>query len=366
MDEEIQLAKKNSDTQKGLIIADGLTIDNDTRAKFYDKLKVDLSFVPGTDVAKTKEVGEVVTGGSGKKYFLYPSADGKKLYAAAYKASDKSITKDEANGLIAEIIDDNGKYVFALNGNGEADITAAKYDIVKDVLNYNGAKSLANTLTAHVKATVTEKNGQCENPIILTNPLFDVKFLRPLNASGNASKKFTDAIDNGNILYLKDLASFSDWRAQWTSPTYYTYYEVNVMKALVDDITTTLNNGTLGSTKLIDVAPNTKFEWYTWGASVPGSLNGKNLKDANNKVIYDRSKSSIGYQAAVPATATTAGTAEVPGIDFGCLYYPNIDVNVGNFSIQVPLEIGYHWGTLRGTNVTIDIEYTVKNGAREK
>ena len=72
------------------------------------------------------------------------------------------------------------------------------------------------------------------------------------------------------------------------------------------------------------------------------------------------SKACVKYVAA-DATATPPVTGETY-LDLGILYYPNIDVNVGDFSIQVPLEVTYWWGTLRGVNVKIDVKYTKNNG----
>jgi hypothetical protein len=355
------IAAKTSDPEKALIPATGKSIDNTIRGYLTNNLEFTLAFVGGSSSLKLgddEKSGDIVTGGSGQNYFMYP-ADDKTLVAIPVNAKGQPValaaagvakfTAWPAAADLAKIkVATISNYEFQLYGHKVADISGKDYYIVKDILNYSGEKSLANTLTAHVKASVAEVSLTCNNPVILENPTFDVKFLRPLNASGASNATFTDAVDNGNTLYLKNLATFVDWRNSWTTETYHKFYVVKSLIPNTDDITTTLNNGTLGTTKLSDVAPNTKFNYYANKDVVPAGI------------PYDMSKACVKYVAA-DATATPP-VAEQKYLDLGILYYPNIDVNVGDFSIQVPLEVTYWWGTLRGVNVKIDVKYTKNNG----
>ena len=299
-------------------------------------MKIDLWFKPGSQKDNTTGAyGYVVNSVSGQKYFVYPkNYPNKSKTLTAYKwNANTSSTSGAAtdivtieNGVAKDLNNNTIKSAFTLNNYPEN-------TVLEDILNYASHKDLANSLTATVGVTV--KEGDCEVPVILTNPQFDVKFLRPLNPVGAAEKEFTDATDGGNKLDIIDLLNLSDWRDKWSAiaygddgkmkdDSYWTYYQVTSIVPDLENITTTMGGGTLGSTKL----------------------------------------SAVSNQVQVSRNPTGAKHLLKNGNDFGYLLYVNNNNTVTDFKIRVPLKVGYYWGKTAGqinTYVDITVKYTLNN-----
>lgn len=250
-----------------------------------DKLTYDFRFVIN-DAYKTQ------TGLSGKVYTLSVSSDGYTLYAAP------------AAGLPEKVAVLNGSVV-------EYQKTTA----AKDLLNAASHNNLAKTVTATVG--IYAENG-CDMELPIAGNMFDMKFLRPIDVVGADDVTFTDAIDHGNTKDVAELVEFTDWRDQWLE-AYIGYYGVIAITADLDDITTTLNGGTLGKTLLSDVNPKLVFK-----------------------------QTGVGTEG------------EYGNVMFGQLLYENNGQVTGTFKVRVPLTVTYDWGEVK-TYVDITIENTKAN-----
>lgn len=243
-----------------------------------DELTYDFKFVIN-DAYKTQ------TGLSGKVYTLSVSSDGHTLYAASAASLPEKVAV--LNGSVVEY---------------------QKTATAKDLLNAASHNNLAKTMTATVG--IYAENG-CDMELPIAGNMFDMKFLRPIDVVGADDVTFTDAIDHGNTKDVAKLVKFTDWRDQWLE-AYIGYYGVTAITADLGGITTTLNGGTLGTTKLSDVNPNLKFK------------------------------------------------QETDGQTFGQLLYENNGQVTGTFKVRVPLTVTYDWGEVK-TYVDITIENTKAN-----
>lgn len=263
-------------------VGNKITLNTTGGAFANGKLTYDFRFVIN-DAYKTQ------TGLSGKVYTLSVSSDGHTLYATY-------------NGVKEEVAVLNGSVV-------EYQKTAT----AKDLLNAASHNNLAKTMTATVG--IYAENG-CDMELPIAGNMFDMKFLRPIDVVGADDVTFTDAIDHGNTKDVAELVKFTDWRDQWLE-AYIGYYGVTAITADLGGITTTLNGGTLGTTKLSDVNPNLKFKQETGGQPYGGRT-------------------------------------------FGQLLYENNGQVTGTFKVRVPLTVTYDWGEVK-TYVDITIENTKAN-----
>lgn len=266
-------------------VGNKITLNTTGGAFANGKLTYDFRFVIN-DAYKTQ------TGLSGKVYTLSVSSDGHTLYAAS------------AAGLPEKVAVLNGSVV-------EYQKTAT----AKDLLNAASHNNLAKTMTATVG--IYAENG-CDMELPIAGNMFDMKFLRPIDVVGADDVTFTDAIDHGNTKDVAELVKFTDWRDQWLE-AYIGYYGVTAITADLDDITTTLNGGTLGKTLLSDVNPKLKF-----------------------------SQTGVGTEG------------EYGNVMFGQLLYENNGQVTGTFKVRVPLTVTYDWGEVK-TYVDITIENTKAN-----
>lgn len=333
----LQLAAKDAEDtavgkQKGYKAAEGKSISEAIRA---EGLNSRLHFISGTTKIKIdgKDVfGTVMTGMSGAKYFVLPDAeDNQELIG--YKLNDKGdAVVGDAEILVT--IEDTKFVVF--DDEDELDNEGPSY--VEDLINYASHKDLANTFTAVVGISVTF--GECEAPVMLTDSTFNVKFLRPVDVDGSASKQFTDAVDGGNKLDILELIKPIDWRDKWDNMTwvksgnfqyttegnYFKYYNVLSIVPDIDGITTDMGGGTLGQTLLSSVSQQVKVTYETEGAT-----------------------HLVGPKA-----------EPMEGGDFGYLRYDNNNNTVTDFTIRVPLTIGYYWGSTT-SYVDIKVKNTLNN-----
>ena len=326
-----------------------------------------------TFAANTK--GDVMKAASGANYLLV--ARGTDLWAFRYQTAGatRNTYRDAGAVIVAQIVrrttvpnaNPNTYYedetVFVLLNNAYA----------KDLVNAASHTDLANSLTGHVRARV-ELACDARIQVKLTNPTFDVKFLRPVDIKGVDARIFRDATDGGNVLNLVDLIQFNDWRERWNpafgtstanlfnanangtpnyaSPkwgavtnNYFQYYQVQSISADIANITTDMNNGTLGQTLLRNVTSNAQF------TNVP-----QIAANSRSAVMFGYSTASGAWAAPTGAFVVMPGT----GAGINALKYENNQTTVGTFKVRVPLVVEYFWGTLR-TTVDLTVDNTLQN-----
>lgn len=235
---------------------------------------------------------------SGTKYTMSASVDGRKLYATAGGMKE----------IVAKI---NGS-----TGVVEYDETGFYGTYGQDLLNAASHNDLAHTVTATVAIYATNA---CGMPLPIENNTFDIKFLRPINVEGATGIAFTDAKDGSNKVDLYKLVTFTDWRDVWKdefvkAPA--NGYGVTKITPDVDDITTNMNNGTLGETLLSSITKDITFK----------------------KVVYG------GVQFG----------------QFGQLVYENQGHATAEFVVRVPITVTYYWGKVK-TYVDITVNATQGN-----
>lgn len=255
---------------------------------FKENLNYEYKFI--ITEANQKQVGL-----SGTKYRMSTSADGYLLFANAGQGTE----------IVAELDGSVVKY----NETGA---------YAQDLLNAASHNDLAHTVTATVGIYVTNA---CDMPLPVENNTFDVKFLRPINVVGAEGVAFTDAIDGGNQADLYKLLTFTDWRDTWKeefvkAPN--AGYGVTSITPDIDNITTDMNNGTLGETLLSSITKDITFK-----------------KDANAGKAYG-------------------------GVTFGQLVYENVGHVTSTFKVRVPLTVTYYWGEVK-TSVDITVNATQGN-----
>ena len=255
---------------------------------FKENLNYEYKFI--ITEANQKQVGL-----SGTKYRMSTSADGHLLFANAGQGTE----------IVAELDGSVVKY----NETGA---------YAQDLLNAASHKDLAHTVTATVGIYVTNA---CDMPLPVENNTFDVKFLRPINVAGVEGVAFTDAKDDGNQADLYKLLTFTDWRGTWKeeyvkAPN--AGYGVTSITPDIDDITTDMNNGTLGETLLSSITKDIAFK-----------------KDPNAGKAYG-------------------------GVTFGQLVYENVGHVTSTFKVRVPLTVTYYWGEVK-TSVDITVNATQGN-----
>lgn len=257
---------------------------------FKENLNYEYKFI--ITEANQKQVGL-----SGTKYRMSTSADGHLLFANAGQGTE----------IVAELDGSVVKY----NETGA---------YAQDLLNAASHNDLAHTVTATVGIYVTNA---CDMPLPVENNTFDVKFLRPINVAGVEGVAFTDANaeDGGNQADLYKLLTFTDWRDTWKeeyvkAPN--AGYGVTSITPDIDDITTDMNNGTLGETLLSDITDDIVFK-----------------KDPNAGKAYG-------------------------GVTFGQLVYENVGHVTSTFKVRVPITVTYYWGKVK-TYVDITVNATEGN-----
>lgn len=272
----------------------------------------------GADVQKPSDVklnlvfsetnkGKRFKGVDGKEYELTVSNDGK--------------------GLMANVVGNTGVSYQVAKLSSPADVKDTKIGYnhsegAHALLNYMAHNKLNDqTLNAIVgiKATV----GSCSAELPLDNNTFNVRFLRPLNVQGT-DKEVEDASTSGpQILNLKDLVKFTDWRDNW-KPEYYNYFGITSIE-------------------------------------IPGVNDGESISK-NKDVKTDLGQVDGKYVALNTVTdqldfvynTNTAGNT---------LTYSNLGATVQKFHVQIPVVVRYIWGYLTST-VTVTVNRTSGNAKR--
>lgn len=177
---------------------------------------------------------------------------------------------------------------------------------------------LAHSVTATVAIYA---QSACGMELPIKNNTFDVKFLRPINATGAPDVAFTDAIDGGNQIDKYLLLSFTDWRGKWSNDFVKAPnagYGIDYIIADINGITTDMSGKDITKDLLSSVTKDIVFtQDYTSGKSYGGAK-------------------------------------------FGQLTYKNVGHVTSTFKVRVPLTVTYYWGEVK-TYVDITVNATQGN-----
>ena len=226
-------------------------------------------------------------------------------------------------------------------------------DVAKELLNaYESVPSdyEAAQLFANIGVTAYSP---CNTALSLSGAVNPYYFLRPINAKGVDGKFFIDGkdlhVDESNI-NLFELFDFTDWRGEkfvkapgdYTNLWYFKYYNVKNIKVDLDNVTTDLDGGTLGTTKLSDKTTGIHLE-YWFGPRTSPTAQYTTTAAANIPVNI------------VASAEPNWGIGHYNGLidKFGYIHYHNNLSTVSkDFTICVPVSFTYDWGVV---NTHVDI-----------
>ena len=255
--------------------------------------------------------------------------------------------------------------LYCKKGSGATEYEVAKLDQINGVVSYQDndvAKELLNAyesvpsdyedaqLSANIGVTAYSSCGTALSLSGAVNPYY---FLRPINAEGADGKFFIDGkdlhVDESNI-NLFELFDFTDWRGEkfvkapgdYTNLWYFKYYNVKNIKVDLDNVTTDLDGGTLGTTKLSDKTTGIHLE-YWFGPRTSPTAQYTTTAAANIPVNI------------VASAEPNWGISHYNGLidKFGYIHYHNNLSTVSkDFTICVPVSFTYDWGVV---NTHVDI-----------
>ena len=255
--------------------------------------------------------------------------------------------------------------LYCKKGSGATEYEVAKLDQTNGVVSYQDndvAKELLNAyesvpsdyeaaqLFANIGVTAYSS---CNTALSLSGAVNPYYFLRPINAKGVDGKFFIDGkdlhVDESNI-NLFELFDFTDWRGEkfvkapgdYTNLWYFKYYNVKNIKVDLDNVTTDLDGGTLGTTKLSDKTTGIHLE-YWFGPRTSPTAKYTTTAAANIPVNI------------VASAEPNWGISHYNGLidKFGYIHYHNNLSTVSkDFTICVPVSFTYDWGVV---NTHVDI-----------
>ena len=255
--------------------------------------------------------------------------------------------------------------LYCKKGSGATEYEVAKLDQTNGVVSYQAndvAKELLNAyesvpsdyeaaqLFANIGVTAYSP---CNTALSLSGAVNPYYFLRPINAKGVDGKFFIDGkdlhVDESNI-NLFELFDFTDWRGEkfvkapgdYTNLWYFKYYNVKNIKVDLDNVTTDLDGGTLGTTKLSDKTTGIHLE-YWFGPRTSPTAKYTTTAAANIPVNI------------VASAEPNWGISHYNGLidKFGYIHYHNNLSTVSkDFTICVPVSFTYDWGVV---NTHVDI-----------
>lgn len=189
----------------------------------------------------------------------------------------------------------------------------------------------------------------CDIALALEGSNYPAYFLRPISMNDNGTGEFIDAQANGSTINIAEVFNFVDWRDQefrngtdYKNVWLYAYYNVKQVDVKISDITTTLNGGTLGTTKLSDVTNKIKISQLDAAGNVSTTPVTMNLSAFNRE------------------SAGTSATWNAIVAAMGKIKYENNGNNVQDFKLQIPIEFTYDWGTIK-SSVTVNVKSTMGN-----
>ena len=248
---------------------------------------------------------------NGVKYQLVRGTDHTKLYVG---------TADVADNLVASI---------AADGT----LTYATTDSAKKLLNLYGHLIPKHFANVEIVATYDE----CK--LALGTENFKVRFLRPVDVLDGDQAKFIDAQANGSSIVLGDLFDLKDWRE-----------EALIVKNAAGVYESAVENG-------VSLYPYYEFETIKVDiANAECDLTGTRKKVSE---VTDKLQLSVTEDGAESAT-NTVDIADVAALNTTKIVYKNNEGNVQKFTLWIPVEITYYWGTLKAV-AKCDVESTKAN-----
>lgn len=226
-------------------------------------------------------------------------------------------------------------------------------DVAKELLNaYASVPSDYEDAQLSANIGVTAYSS-CNTALSLSGAVNPYYFLRPINAKGVDGKFFIDGkdlhVDESNI-NLFELFDFTDWRGEkfvkapgdYTNLWYFKYYNVKNIKVDLDNVTTDLDGGSLGKTKLSAKTSDIHLE-YWFGPRTSPTAQYTTTAAANVPVNI------------VASAEPNWGISHYNGLidKFGYIHYHNNLSTVSkDFTICVPVSFTYDWGVV---NTHVDI-----------
>ncbi len=226
-------------------------------------------------------------------------------------------------------------------------------DVAKELLNaYASVPSDYEDAQLSANIGVTAYS-PCNTALSLSGAVNPYYFLRPINAKGVDGKFFIDGkdlhVDESNI-NLFELFDFTDWRGEkfvkapgdYTNLWYFKYYNVNNIKVDLDNVTTDLDGGTLGETKLSAKTSDIHLEYWFGPRTRPTAQ------------YTTTAAANVPVNIVAPAEPNW-GISHYNGLidKFGYIHYHNNLSTVSkDFTICVPVSFTYDWGVV---NTHVDI-----------
>ena len=287
--------------------------------------------------------------------------------AETKKASNADWTKWTGRTVhkIATLVDDANdsghKCVVKYNYGENQDLKDA--EVAKFLLNY--FKSVPPQYTEAKLFANIGVTAYCDENIAMSlkgaiNPYY---FLRPVNAVAATDKYFVDGadqhVDESNIDVFNAL-TFKDWRGEkfvnfeaanladsLKNMWYFKYYNVNSIEIDIENITTTLDGGYLGETKLSDKTEKINIEHWTGERVTPTVVS---TIDNQNALVIELNTPANPAKWSVNAADKYSWLVK----KFGYIHYHNNGTTIETpFTLRVPVSFTYTWGTI---NTYVDIQ----------
>lgn len=212
-----------------------------------------------------------------------------------------------------------------VSGAGDVMVLNPRSATAKTLLNYK-AENLQVRLGMTNSACTEFASQSLRSVTVNGNPYFEVVFVRPISATEQSAKTFTDGVnfgEDGSYISVDSLVSLIDWR-NYTFvkyPWFTQYYGVTSISVNTSSITTDLG----GTVKALSTYPDLLVN-------------------------------------------TAAGPFEGHSSASGFLTYRNTGNTLGvDFNLYVPVTITYKWGTISSTVITVKVKKTVgPSGVKKK
>lgn len=302
-------------------------------------------------------VGDVqLTVRENKIYDLYDGTSSQITDNSKISIAEVTLSADYTKGIYTNTeLMANGHVIARINQETGV-ITYENNRVAKELLNYSpSVPKDAAKLYANIGVVLNNTADRCDLVAGLTDAVNSYYFLRPLNISAISGKVYVDGVDayreeaNLNVF---DVFEFSDWRGdngKFVTPDfrnlwYFKYYGISKFFVDVENVTTTLNNGELGKTKLSEKTNMIFLQHCTGDITHPTEVPATGL--------------DITYTS---ATAPTWDLVQYNGLKnkFGFIRYVNNGNNVSeSFMLRIPVKVTYTWGDIE-TYVDVTVNKTL-------
>ena len=243
-------------------------------------------------------------------YQLIQGTDPTKLYVGAADVAANLVATIAADGTLTYATTDNAKMLLNLYGH----LIPKHFAKIEIVATYDDCK------------------------LALGTDNFNVRFLRPVDVLDGDQAKFIDAQANGSSISLGDLFDLKDWReeplivkknglyesAVENGVSLYPYYEFNTIK--------------------VDLA----------NAECDLTGTRKKVSDVTDKLQLTVTENGTA------STTNTVAISNVNALNTTKIVYKNNEGNVQKFTLWIPVEITYYWGTLKAV-AKCEVESTKAN-----